>query len=56
MTFDEFENKLKTIKVDFEKTNGRSLITVKELEEFLLKRKVSNKRSRGLKSLKGFLS
>lgn len=54
MTYDEFHSKLDNIKIDFKKSRGRDLVTIAELEEFLVGRKVdTSKRSKGAKSLKG---
>jgi len=54
VTFDEFSDKLREIKSDYLKAHGRELHTVEELENYLIRRKVSKKKTRALKSLKGF--
>lgn len=53
MTFDEFSDKLKDIKIEFAKVKGRDMSTIAELEQYLVERK-NRRLSRGLKSLKGF--
>jgi aromatic ring-opening dioxygenase catalytic subunit (LigB family) len=53
MTYDEFSDKLKEIKYEFENSKKMKLDTIKQLETFLIERK-SRRFSKGLKSLKGF--
>lgn len=57
MSFDEFSQKLQAVKEDFRKSFGRDIATIRELEEYLVRRKLSQggaKKARNLKSLKGF--
>lgn len=52
MTYDEFSDKLRKIKIEYESKHNKQLNTISELEIFLdslLKRKTRN----SLKSLKG---
>ena len=53
MTYDEFSEKLEAIKKRYEERYGKEMETVKDLEDFLLVKKLKPRR-RGLKSLKGF--
>jgi hypothetical protein len=52
MTFDEFSNKLKEIKEEFLKVKKNEIVTVKQLEDYLVERKL-RRRSVGLRSLRG---
>ncbi len=52
MTYDEFSVKLHDIKKEFEETKKTKLMTIDQLEKFLIERK-NRRSSRGLKSLKG---
>ena len=52
MTYDEFSDKLCEIKEEFERVKNSKLVTMKQLEDYLVERK-SRRQSRGLKSLKG---
>jgi len=53
MKFDEFVNKLEEIKEDYYKARGKKLETIKELEEYILRKKLRVAGRRHLKSLKG---
>lgn len=54
MTYDEFSDKLQTLKVRYLKETGRPLETLAQLELFLERKLISkSKRSTALKSLKG---
>lgn len=52
MTYDEFADKLKEIQDEFRHSKKSELVTIKQLEEYLMERK-TRRMSRGLKSLKG---
>jgi hypothetical protein len=52
VTFDEFSDKLREVKTEYERVKRSKLSTVKQLEDYLVERK-SRRMSRGLKSLKG---
>lgn len=52
MTYDEFSDKLKQIKSEFFSVKNKKIETVKELEEYLVERKVRPK-SKKLRSLRG---
>lgn len=52
MRFDEFSEKLRTIKSEYLKLHGKPLETIRDLEILLDKRIVKPKKT-GLKSLKG---
>lgn len=58
MKFDEFVEKLDSIKQEFKSLNGRDVQTIEELETFLKNKKLAPKLAlgnrRSLKSLKGF--
>ena len=54
MTYDEFADKLRQIKAEFLRANGRPMETLQELDAAVARRLVKPK-TRGLKSLKGIL-
>lgn len=53
MTYDDFSSKLQELKREFLKSRGRKMETLKELEEYVVRRKVGIRKSGKLKSLKG---
>lgn len=53
MKFDEFSNKLKEIKEDYHRSQGKKLETIEELEKFIALKKFRTSGRRHLKSLKG---
>lgn len=59
MTYDEFGTRLRQLKTEFKKSEGRELETIVELESFLTKRLVTVSRNqagtRKLKSLRGII-
>jgi hypothetical protein len=52
MTYDDFSNKLREIKEEYERAKKSKMSTVKQLEDYLVERK-EKRFSKGLKSLKG---
>ena len=52
MTFDDFSNKLRDVKIEYLKSRGKELETVKELEKFIIDKR-NQKLSIGAKTLKG---
>lgn len=52
MTYDDFSDKLREIKTEFETTKNTKLKTVEQLESYLTERK-NRRKTRGVKSLKG---
>jgi hypothetical protein len=52
MGYDEFSEKLRKVKIEYELATGKPLDTISELEIFL-DRKLLKPRTKGLKSLKG---
>ena len=54
MTYDEFAEKLRKIKAEYQQAHGRPLETVAELEA-LLDRRLAKPRNKGLRSLKGII-
>ncbi len=52
MRYNEFAEKLKSVKTAYLKARGKELVTVRELEEFLELR-VLKCRTKGVKSLRG---
>jgi hypothetical protein len=53
MGFDDFQDRLKEIKADFLKAHGRDMISIIELEQYLVRRKLTPRKSKRLKSLRG---
>lgn len=58
MTYDDFSEKLLFIKFEFRRMNGKELESIRELEDFLVRRQLSiqtmtHGRKGALKSLKG---
>ena len=53
MKFNEFIDKLRDIKEDYQKSQGKELKTIAELEEFIAFKKHRTSGKRHLKSLKG---
>jgi hypothetical protein len=54
MTFNDFANKLKDIQIEFKKSRGVELKTIKELEQFIMDKK-NIKLSVGAKTLRGLI-
>ena len=52
MSFDEFSKKLQELKDEYKRIHQKEALTLRELEDFLIKRKY-RKGGRALKSLKG---
>ena len=52
MTYDDFAEKLRKLKAEFRKLEGREISTISELEKFLDRRLARPKKS-GARSLKG---
>jgi len=52
MTYDEFSNKLREIAMEFERVKKTKLVTIDQLENYLVERK-NRRLSKGLKSLRG---
>ncbi len=52
MTYEEFSDKLRVVKVQFKKRHGKNLNTIEELENYLTMILVKPKR-KALKSLRG---
>ena len=52
MTYDEFSDRLRRIKIEYESLYNKPLESIKDLESFL-DRRLSKPRSKALKSLKG---
>jgi hypothetical protein len=53
MKLDEFVDKLRELKEDYFKSQGKELETIEELEDFITKKKFRVSGRRHLKSLKG---